>query len=61
MVDPVRLGTVLRYLKIVNSSFLASNLALPSCIVDDLVNISLPLDYVLPVKLWLIVSERTPH
>ena len=47
---PVRLGTVLRCLKIANYSFLASNLALPSCVVDDLVNISLPLENVLPVQ-----------
>jgi len=58
-VGPVRLGTVCCYLNIANSSFLASNLTLPSCISDDLVNISLPLDNVFPVQMQLIVSEGT--
>jgi hypothetical protein len=42
----VRFGKVFCYLSFAYSRFLASNLAVPSCIVDDRVNIALPLENV---------------
>lgn len=42
----IRFRTVFCHLTVAYSRFLASNLALPSCITDDLVNIALPLEKV---------------
>ena len=46
MVGIVRFGTVLESQFITDIRFLSANLALPSSIMDDLVNISLPVDSV---------------